>query len=204
LVGFTAEDVEKTMPRTRGRRQCNNQRSRTGAEALVRRRRRFSVPIAIMRRDIGAGRKTVKQGADPGIELCLPQVHIMAMQPIRTSVKWLRLGLAVLFAAVTVVQVPAMAIACATGSAQPVAIAVSHDSHHHSHSAHRHPTEPASDATQDASTCYALGCCAALHPLGVTAPAATDVLLGGLDLALARAMLPSLREPADPPPRLQV
>ena len=74
--------------------------------------------------------------------------------------------------------------------------------------AHGHQTEPAADraadATHDASSCYALGCCTALRPLGITAPAVADVLLGVLDLASARAMLPSLREPADPPPRLQV
>ena len=129
------------------------------------------------------------------------------MQTIRTSAKWLRLGLAVLFAAVTVVQVPAMAIACATGSAQSVATAVSHGGHHHSHTAHGHQMEPAADAadaTHDATACFALGCCTALRPLGITAPAVADVLLGVLDLASAQAMLPSLREPADPPPRLQV
>jgi hypothetical protein len=126
------------------------------------------------------------------------------MQSIRISAKWLRLGLAVLFAAVTVVQVPAMAIACATGSPQRAATAVSHGGHHHSHTAHGHQAEPALDATHDASTCYALGCCTALRPLGITAPAVADVLLGVLDLASAQAMLPSLLEPADPPPRLQV
>ena len=129
------------------------------------------------------------------------------MHTIRTSAKWLRLGLAVLFAAVTVVQVPAMAIACATGSAQPAATAVSHGGHHHSHTAHGHQMEPAADAadaTHDATACFALGCCTALRPLGITAPAVADVLLGVLDLASAQAMLPSLLEPADPPPRLQV
>ena len=126
------------------------------------------------------------------------------MQSIRISAKWLRLGLAVLFAAATVVQVPAMAIACATGSAQPIVSDVSHGSHDHSHSAHQHQGEPAADATHDASNCHALGCCTALRSLGITAPAVTDVLLGLLDLPAARAMLPSLREPADPPPRLQV
>ena len=126
------------------------------------------------------------------------------MHTIRTSAKWLRLGLAVLFAAVTVVQVPAMAIACATGSAKPAATAVSHGSHHHSHTAHRHQTEPAADATHDTSNCYALGCCTALRPLGITAPAVADVLLGVLDLESAQPMLPSMLEPADPPPRLQV
>lgn len=129
------------------------------------------------------------------------------MQTIRTSAKWLRLGLAVLFAAVTVVQVPAMAIACATGSAQPVATAVSHGGHHHSHAAHGHQMEPAADAaeaTHDATACFALGCCNALRPVGISAPVVADALLGVLDLAAASAMLPSLREPADPPPRLQV
>jgi hypothetical protein len=58
------------LPRRMSERQCrgreaggrrNDQRSRAGAGALVRRRRRFFGPIAIMRRDIGADRRTVKQ-----------------------------------------------------------------------------------------------------------------------------------------------
>ena len=129
------------------------------------------------------------------------------MQAIPTSAKWLRLGLAVLFAAVTVVQVPAMAIACATGTTQPIATPASHGGHHHSHTAHGHQMEPAAgaaDTTHDATACFALGCCTALRPVGISAPLVADVLLGVLDLGATSAMLPSLREPADPPPRLQV
>jgi hypothetical protein len=127
------------------------------------------------------------------------------MQPIRTSARWLRLALAMLFAVVTLIQVPAMAVAYATAPARSVAVAP-HDAHHHnSHSHHRDHAPQASDSAQDASVCQAMGCCVvAIDPAVICAPAATCSLLGLVDIPPARVMLPAFPEPADPPPRLQV
>jgi hypothetical protein len=130
------------------------------------------------------------------------------MGSVRTSARWLRLALAALFAIGTMIQVPAMAIACATKSSQLVA--ASFADHHHSHSGHhQHHADVATDVvdadvTHDASVCQAMGCCMAIDPAVAPTPVAMDILIGLLDQAPARVMLPALPEPADPPPRLQV
>jgi hypothetical protein len=125
------------------------------------------------------------------------------MQPIRTTARWLRLALAMLFAVVTLIQVPAMAVAYATAPARPAA-AAPHDAPHNSHS-HRDHAPQASDSAQGESVCQAMGCCVvAIEPAVIRAPAATYCLLGLVDIPPARVMLPALPEPTDPPPRLQV
>jgi hypothetical protein len=136
------------------------------------------------------------------------------MHSLRTAPKWLRLAFAALFAAMTLVQVPTMALACATGNAHTgnadaANAAAPHASHHGSHTAHAHDTHdhhPAlpADTAHDPSGCYAMGCCIAVSPAATHAPAAIDRLLGVLDLMPAQAMLPAHQEPADPPPRLLV
>ena len=47
-----------------------------------------------------------------------------------------------------------------------------------------------------------LGCCLALYPAVCAAPSAFDQLLGPIEAAVARIMVPALPDPADPPPRL--
>ena len=138
------------------------------------------------------------------------------MRSLRTSPGWLRLALAALFATMTLLQVPTMALACATGKTHagdahaasaappPAGHHGSHAAHSHSIAAHdshdHHPASPA-DAAHDPSDCYAMGCCIAVRPAAISAPVAIDRLLGVLDLAPAHTMLPAPQEPADPPPR---
>jgi hypothetical protein len=134
------------------------------------------------------------------------------MGSVRTSARWLRLALAMLFAVTTIMQVPAMAVACATKSSEPVA--ASFAAHHHSHSGHhQHHADIAADiainvvdadVTHDDSVCQAMGCCLALNPAIARTPVTMDLLIGLIDQAPARVMLPAFPEPADPPPRLQV
>src|SRR5215510_4120183 len=67
--------------------RCNDQqRSRTGAGALVRRRRRYRVPITIMRRDIAMASRTVKERATPlGWDLLARPPGWPGPQPLRQS-----------------------------------------------------------------------------------------------------------------------
>lgn len=132
---------------------------------------------------------------------------MFSMQSIRTSAKSLRWALVVLFAVVTLVQVPAMAVAYATAPARSVATAAPPDTHHHDAHSHRHHDHaaPTADGTAGGSLCQAMGCCVvAIGPAVIRAPAAPYFLLGLVDSPPARMMLPSQPEPADPPPRLQV
>jgi hypothetical protein len=147
------------------------------------------------------------------IDIRVGRPQVRSMQPIRTAARWLRLGLAIAFVVATGMQVPAMAVACATGSVQhrPVSASSTDHDHHlhdnHSHSGHQHQPGPIADivdAAHDPVHCYAMGCCMALDPSAAHAPAVVDILLGVLGLAPARVMLPALPEPADPPPRVQV
>jgi hypothetical protein len=130
------------------------------------------------------------------------------MGSLRTSARCVRLALAMLFTLVTVIQMPTMAVACATKSSHPVAASLA--SHYHSHSGHhQYHADIATDVADagvmhDGSVCQAMGCCLALNPAITRTPVAMDVLIGLLDQAAERAMLPALPEPADPPPRLQV
>lgn len=118
-----------------------------------------------------------------------------------------------LFAVMTVTQVPAMAMACATKS-QSVILAAAHVSHYAHSGDHQHHSDVAADNVADdvlnadaahhASVCQAMGCCMALDPGVIRAPIAIDLLIGLIGPAPARVMLPALPEPADPPPRRQV
>jgi hypothetical protein len=113
-----------------------------------------------------------------------------------------------LFAVMAVIQVPAMAVACATQS-QPVTLPTTSADHHHQHSGHhQHQQEDvaadlSADAIHDASVCQAMSCCMAPNQ-AIRSPVAIDLLIGLIGQAPAPVMLPALQEPADPPPRLQV
>jgi hypothetical protein len=113
---------------------------------------------------------------------------------------------AALFAVSTLLQLPAMAFAATSGSAQQeITNATQHtQAHQHHQHSHDHHDGSGPDAMHDGASCFALGCCFALGAVGTGAPAATHVLLGMLARASARTMLPSLPDPAVPPPRLQV
>jgi hypothetical protein len=113
-----------------------------------------------------------------------------------------------LFAVVAIVQVPAMAVACAAKSPGRIIHASSADDHHSHLGHHQHHADVAVDvddsgATHHASVCQAMNCCMAVDPAVVRSPIATDLLIGLIGQAAARAMLPAPPEPADPPPRLQ-
>lgn len=133
-----------------------------------------------------------------------------SMGSVRTSARWLRLALAMLFAVITVVQAPTLALAWATKSSESVTLAPS-ASHRHAHSDHhRHHADVAiddldADVTYGDPLCQAMGCCwVAVNPAVVRSPAVVDLVLGLIDQAPARVMLPAFPEPADPPPRIQV
>ena len=129
--------------------------------------------------------------------------------PLRQRVRWLRVAWAALFAVSTLLQLPAMAFAAtSSGSAQrDMTSAAQHNqadqAHQHHQHDHDHPDGSAADPAHEPS-CFALGCCFALGAAGMGAPTAAYILLGVLARAPARTMLPSLPDPAVPPPRLQV
>jgi len=131
------------------------------------------------------------------------------MQSIRTTARWLRLALALVFAAISVAQVSTMAAARAAGSPHHVlsqaTAPASHADHHSSHSGHRHGFAAVADIVDNVSVCHVMGCCVIALALPASdAPVALYILIGVLDLTPARTMQPAPPGPVDPPPRLQV
>jgi hypothetical protein len=127
------------------------------------------------------------------------------MQAFRQTSQWLRLALAVLFAAITVVQVQAMTIACTSQPVQHTTHAQPQHDHHNSdaHADHHRQHAP-SGVPHDSLACQDMNCCIAVTQAAVAAPDASSVPLGLVTAAPARIMLATPSEPADPPPRLQV
>jgi hypothetical protein len=143
--------------------------------------------------------------------------------------RWLRVLAAALFAIAAVIQVPAMAIACATGAGHHAAArsdimqgnhashhaaqheisergiaAASGAEHHGLHSGHYpSPAEPADGISSEVAVCVAMSCCAVIA-IWFNNRATADVLLGTLAIGRSPAMLAAVPDPADPPPRLRV
>lgn len=133
-------------------------------------------------------------------------MHMTRQRALRQKVRWLRVAWAALFAVTTLLQLPAMAFAATSGSVQREITSTAQHTQAHQHHQHDHDHHDGSapDAAHDGPPCFALGCCFALGAGGTSAPVAAYVLLGMLARAPARTMLPSLPDPAVPPPRLQV
>lgn len=130
-------------------------------------------------------------------------MHMTRQRALRQRARWLRIAWAALFAVSTLAQLPAMAFAATSGSAQQEITNATQHTQAHQHD-HDHHDGSSPDAAHHGPSCFALGCCFALGAPGTSAPAAAHVLLGTLARAPARMMLPSLTDPAVPPPRLQV
>jgi hypothetical protein len=133
------------------------------------------------------------------------------MQSFRTNMRGLRLALAGLVAVVSLLQMPSMVMAGSGAVARQHGYSVASHSHHetlpasHQHHAHGIVGDPW-DITDDAhgtQACQVAGCCLALNPVVCGAPAAFYLALGPVDMDAARAMVPTLPDPAVPPPRLQ-
>jgi hypothetical protein len=133
-------------------------------------------------------------------------MHMTRQRALRQKARWLRVAWAALFAVSTLLQLPAMAFAATSGSAQQEITNATQHTQAHQHHQHGHDHHDGSGpvAAHDGPACFAVGCCFALGAVGTSAPAAAYVLLGLLAHAPARTMLPSLPDPVVPPPRLQV
>jgi len=121
----------------------------------------------------------------------------------------LRLALAGLVAAVSLLQMPSMVMAESGSVARQHGHSIASHNHHElapSHHRAHGGADSAVDATGDAPSvpaCHIAGCCLALNPVILGAPSTFCLALGPLALAVARVMAPAAPDPADPPPRLQ-
>ena len=123
----------------------------------------------------------------------------------------MRLALAGLVAVVSLIQMPSMVMARSVSVAPQHDHSVASHGHHEtlppSHQHHAHGTDSAAlDITDDAygiPECHVAGCCLALNPVICGAPSAFYLTLGPIDMAAAHVMVPTLLDPAVPPPRLQ-
>lgn len=127
------------------------------------------------------------------------------MRRIRTLASRARSALAGLIAVASLMQMPAMVFA-ATGVATESSDLAAHINHHHHglHPTHDNDTESTAGFAPAASTCQLAGCCIGIGTACVAAPTASERLLGTLQAALARVMVPTPADPTDPPPRLRV
>jgi hypothetical protein len=131
------------------------------------------------------------------------------MGSFRTRWRSLRLALAGLLAAVSLVQMPSMVMAWSdAGATYHQQSATLHSQHSTLQSSHQHHAQGIADDAFEAGAdiygtfaCHIVGCCLALNPVVCGAPSASDQLIGPLDRAPPRVMLPAVSDPADPPPR---
>jgi hypothetical protein len=127
------------------------------------------------------------------------------MRSLRHSHVQLRLAFVAIFAFVSLIHGPAMAMAVAAGSPHAVhTMGVSNTHHHHDHGAPGTPDEQlANEMPADGALCPMLGCSMALGP---TAPQAaiTWRAIGRIEARPFLALRAVISEPADPPPRLSV
>jgi hypothetical protein len=132
--------------------------------------------------------------------------HIPSMRSLRHSSVRLRLAFVAIFAFVSLIHGPAMAMAVAAGSPQAVhTMGVSNTHHHHhDHGAQGAPAEqPANEMPADGALCPMLGCSMALGPATPRA-AVTWLAIGRIEARPFLALRAVVSEPADPPPRLPV
>lgn len=107
-----------------------------------------------------------------------------------------------IFALVSLIHGPAMALAVAAGSSQTAHV-MSDANSHHNHGAHGVPANPAAEIPADGTLCPMLGCSMALGPVAPQA-AVTWLAMGRIETRPSPALRAVIFAPADPPPRLSV
>jgi hypothetical protein len=124
-----------------------------------------------------------------------------SMQKLRTTGRLQRAALAALFGLMGLVHGPVMSVAKAGLASSSVTTAVVPTVHHP-----HQPPSPAQDVPSAPTcdvVCHGLGCFQSLTSAAQAAPLAQSLAREQLIPAPARVMIPTLPDPADPPPRLQ-
>jgi hypothetical protein len=133
------------------------------------------------------------------------------MKPVLTAQRLIRAAFAALFGVMSLAHGPVMAAAHSTGhpqAAAPAPMAAHHGAHHHAMDHATDQTMPAPDEPEapasGTATCYSFACFLAVASPSIGAPATSLIPLGQLAAHPPQAGSPTVPEPADPPPRLQV